>query len=157
MGPNYVFAFAFGIGVVAGLRSMLAPAAVAWAVKLGSLNLHESPFAFMESNLALVGLSIAAVGELVADLSPFVPRRTAVAPLVVRMISGGFCAACLCASAHHSVAIGVAFGAAGAVIGAFSGYEIRRRLVAKLNIKDFVVALGEDVIAVGLALFFVSR
>jgi uncharacterized membrane protein len=157
MGASYVFAFAFGIGIVSGLRSMLAPAAVAWAVKLGWLNLHESLFAFMESNLALVGVSIAAVGELVADLLPFVPRRTAIAPLVVRMISGGFCAACLCASAHHSVTIGVAFGAAGAVIGAFSGYEIRRRLVAKLNIKDFVVALGEDVIAVGLALFVVSR
>ena len=152
-----MFAFALGIGIVAGLRSWLAPAAVAWAVKLGWLNLHESPFAFMESNLALVGLSIVAVGELVADLLPFVPRRTAIAPLVVRMISGGFCAACLCASANHSVAIGVACGVAGAVIGAFSGYEIRKRLVSKLNIKDFVVALSEDAIAVGLALFLVSR
>ena len=157
MGPSYVFPLALGIGVVAGLRSMLAPAAMAWAVKLGWLNLHESPFAFMESNLAVAGFSIVAVGELVADLLPFVPRRTAIAPLVVRMISGSFCAACLCASVNHSVAIGVAFGAAGAVIGAFSGYEIRKRLVRKQNIKDFVVALSEDAIAVGLALFFVSR
>jgi uncharacterized membrane protein len=157
MGAGYVFIFAFGIGLVAGLRSLLAPAAVAWAVRLGWLNLHGSPFAFVESNLALAGLSILALGELVADLLHWVPKRTAVLPLVVRMISGGFCGACLCASANQLVTIGAALGAAGAVAGAFAGYDIRRRLVTKLNIKDFVVALCEDAIAIGLALFFVSR
>jgi uncharacterized membrane protein len=152
-----VFVFAFGIGIVAGLRSMLAPAAVAWAVRLGWLHLNGSPFAFMESNLALAGLSILALGELVADLLPFVPRRTALVPLIARMVSGGFCGACLCASAKESLAIGAGLGAVGAVIGAFAGYEIRKRLVTKLNIKDLFVALTEDVIALGLALLFVSR
>jgi uncharacterized membrane protein len=52
---------------------------------------------------------------------------------------------------------GAGLGAAGAVAGAFTGYEIRRRLVAKLNIRDFFVALAEDMIGVGLALFLVSR
>ena len=153
----FTLVFALGIGLVAGLRSMLAPAAVAWAVRLGWLNLHDSPFAFMESNLALVGFSIAALGELVADLLPFVPRRTALAPLVARMFSGGFCGACLCVSANKSLAIGATLGVAGAVIGAFAGYETRKRLVTKLNIKDLFVALSEDAIALGLALFFVSR
>jgi uncharacterized membrane protein len=157
MGASHVFIFAFGIGLVAGLRSLLAPAAVAWAVRLGSLNLHGSPFASVESNLALAGLSILALGELVADLLPWIPKRTAVLPLVARMISGGFCGGCLCASANQLVTIGAALGAAGAVAGAFAGYEIRQRLVTKLNIKDFVVALCEDVIAIGLALFFLSR
>jgi uncharacterized membrane protein len=152
-----VFIFAFGIGLVAGLRSLLAPGVVAWAVRLGWLNLHGSPFAFLELNLALVGLSVLALGELVADLLPFVPKRTAVLPLVARMISGGFCGGCLCASANQFVTIGAALGVAGAIAGAFAGYEIRRRLVTKLNNKDFVVALCEDAIAIGLALFFVTR
>jgi uncharacterized membrane protein len=152
-----MFAFALGIGIVAGLRSMLAPAAVAWAVRLGWLNLHGSAFAFMESNFALVGLSILALGEMVADLLPFVPKRTALAPLVARMFSGGFCGACLCASANRSLATGAALGATGAVIGAFAGYEIRKRVVTKLKIKDLFVALSEDVVALGLASFFVSR
>lgn len=152
-----MFAFALGIGIVAGLRSLLAPAAVAWGVRLGWLNLHGSPFAFMESNLALVALSIMAIGELIADLVPSVPRRTALAPLLARMLSGGFCGACLFVSANRSLMIGAALGAAGAVVGAFTGYEIRRRLVAKLKIKDLFVALGEDLIALGGALFFVSR
>jgi uncharacterized membrane protein len=157
MGTNYVFAFAFGIGIVAGLRSMLAPAGVAWAVRLGWLNLHDAPFRFMESTVVLTTLSLFAVGELIADLFPTIPRRTAPAPLVVRMISGGFCGACLCASANRSLPIGAALGAVGGIIGAFAGYEIRRQLVAKLKIRDLFVALCEDLIAISLAGFFVSR
>jgi uncharacterized membrane protein len=153
----YLFAIALGIGFVAGLRSLLAPAAVAWAVRLGWMNLHDSPFAFMESSLALVALSILALGELVADLLPIVPNRTALAPLLARMISGGFCGACVCASADRSLMIGAALGAVGAVSGAFAGYEIRRWLVANLKIKDVVVALSEDLIALSLALLCLSR
>jgi len=41
------------------------------------------------------------------------------------------------------------------IVGAFLGYSIRRRL--DLHIKDLVVAVCEDLFAVGLALFFVSR
>ena len=157
MDANYIFVFAIGIGVVAGLRSLLAPASVAWGVRLGWLHLHNTPLAFMESNVAVTVFSLLAIGELVADLLPQTPKRTDVAPLVVRMVSGGFCGACLCASANRFLTIGAALGAAGAVIGAFAGYEIRRRLVSQLRIKDLFVALSEDLVAVGLAWFFVSR
>jgi len=157
MGISYVFAFAFGIGVVTGLRSLMTPAAVAWAVRLGWLNLHGSPFAFMESTIVLTTLSLFAVGELVADLLPRIPRRTALAPLLARMISGGFCGACLCASANRPWLIGAALGAVGGIIGAFAGYEGRRRLVAALKIRDLFVALTEDVVALSLACIFVSR
>ena len=157
MDANYVFAFAFGIGVVAGLRSLLAPAAVAWAVRLGWLHLHDTPLGFMESIIALVIFSLLAIGELVADLLPQTPKRTDLAPLLARVLSGAFCGACLCASANKSLTIGAALGAAGGVIGAFAGYGIRRRLVSKLNIRDLFVALSEDLVALGLAWFFVSR
>jgi uncharacterized membrane protein len=149
----YLFALALGIGVVAGLRSLLAPAAVAWGVRLGWLNLHGSPFAFIESNVALVGLSILATGELVADMLPIIPKRTALAPLLARIFSGGFCGACLCASVHKSWPLGAVLGAIGAVIGAFAGYEIRRRLVLKFRIPDRIVALSEDLVALTLAAF----
>ena len=151
------FLFAAGIGFVAGLRTFLAPAAVAWAVRLGWLNLHGSPFAFMESNLALAGLTIGALGELVADLVPSIPKRTAVAPLLARLLSGAFCGACLCASANRSLPIGAVLGAAGAIIGAFSGYQIRRWLVTNLHIKDVFIALSEDVVALILAIFLVAQ
>jgi uncharacterized membrane protein len=111
----------------------------------------------MESNVALTLLSLLALGELVADLLPGIPKRTDLAPLLARILSGGFCGACLCASADKSLMIGAALGAAGGVMGAFAAYEIRRRLVFKLNIRDYFVALAEDAVALGLAWFFVSR
>jgi uncharacterized membrane protein len=157
MSANYVFLFAIGIGIVAGLRSLMAPAAVAWALRFGWLNLHASPFAFMESKVSLLAFSLLAIGELVADLLPKTPKRTAPAPLLARILSGGFCGACLCPSTNGSLAIGAALGAAGGVIGAFAGYEIRRRLVSKLNIGDYFVALSEDLVALGLAWVVVSR
>jgi uncharacterized membrane protein len=154
---NYLFVFALGIGVVAGLRSLLGPAAVAWAARLGWLHLHGTPLGFMESSIAVAIFSLLAIGELVADLLPQTPRRTDLVPLLARILSGGFCGACLCASANKSLTIGAALGAAGGVIGAFAGYETRKRLVSKLNIRDLFVALSEDVVAVGLAWFFLSR
>jgi uncharacterized membrane protein len=155
--PNYLFAFAVGIGVVAGLRSLMAPAVVSWAAHLGWLNLHGSHLSFMESTLAAAIFSLLAIGELVADMLPKTPKRTAPAPLLARILMGGLCGACLYASANDSLFIGALFGGTGAVIGAFGGYEIRRRLGNKLNLKDVFIALFEDLIAIGLACFLVSR
>lgn len=157
MNTTYVLAFAFGIGIVAGLRSLLAPAAVNWAVYLGWLALPNSPLAFMGSTAAVATFSVLAIGELVADLLPIIPKRTALAPLLARILMGGLCGACLCVSASHSLPLGALLGGIGGVMGAFTGYEVRRRLVSSFKIKDFFVALFEDLIALGLAWLFVSR
>ena len=152
---NYVFVLAFGIGIVAGLRSLTAPGVVAWGAHLSWLNLHGSPLAFMGSTMAVAILSLLAVGELVADKLPTVPKRTAPAPLIARLVTGGFSGACFCAAAGKSLLAGTLLGGIGGIVGAFLGYDIRRRL--DLHIKDLVVAICEDAIAIGLALFLVSR
>ena len=139
------------------MRALMAPAAIAWAARVGWVNLHDSPFAFMGSNIAVAIFSLLVIGELIADMLPKTPNRTALAPLLARILTGGFCGACLCACAHQSLTIGAAAGAIGALVGAFAGYEIRRRLVKKLNIRDLFVALCEDLIAISLACLFVSR
>lgn len=148
---------AIGIGIVAGLRSLTAPAVVAWAAHLGWLNLQGSPFAFMGSTTAVVIFSMLATGELVADKLPKIPKRTEVAPLLARIVTGGLCGACLFAAAGRLPVAGALLGGTGGVIAAFLGYELRRRLVNDLHIKDFVVAVCEDLFAIGLALFIVSR
>lgn len=157
MNANVVFALAIGIGIVAGLRSLLAPAVVAWGARLAWLHLQGTSLGFMESKVALVIFSLLAIGELIGDKLPRTPKRTAVAPLLARIVTGGLSGACLCVSANQSLGIGVLLGALGAVIGAFGGYEIRKRLVTQLNVPDVIVALVEDLIAISLALFLVSR
>jgi len=63
----------------------------------------------------------------------------------------------VCASANQSLIIGAALGAIGAVAGSFGGYQLRKRLVAGLNVKDIFIAIPEDLIAIGLAWFLVTR
>lgn len=149
--------FAFGIGAVAGLRALTAPAVVCWAAHLGWLSLRDSPVAFMASTWAVAIFSLLAIFEFVGDVLPKTPKRTAPAPLAARILMGSLCGACLSASANQSLWIGAVFGAIGAVIGAFAGYEIRKRLVATWNIKDIFIAIPEDLIAFGLACFLVTR
>ncbi|PZR73672.1 MAG: hypothetical protein DLM73_09955 [Chthoniobacterales bacterium] len=157
MNANYVFVLALGIGVVAGLRSLTAPAAVAWAAHLGWLNLNGGGLAFMGTGAAVTIFSLLAIGEFVADKLSATPKRTALGPLLARMVTGGFCGACLFAPAGQSLVIGALLGAIGGVIGAFGGYEIRKRLVSGLQIKDIFIALCEDLVAIGLACLLVSR
>jgi uncharacterized membrane protein len=153
---NYIFVFAIGIGIVAGLRSLLAPAVVAWAAHFDLLNLHGSALAFMGSRAAVAIFSIFAIGELVADKLPQTPKRTAFAPLLARILLGGLSGATLFAAAGKLLIVGALLGGTGGVIGAFLGYEIRRRLVNSLHIKDLFVALCEDFVAIALACFLVS-
>ena len=156
MHTDLVFALAVGIGIVAGLRSLTAPAAVSWAAHLGWLDLQGSSLAFMGSTVAVVIFSLLAVAEYVADLLPATPRRTTPGPLIARIVTGGLSGACLCASASHSLPLGAVLGGLGGVVGAFTGYEARTRLVRALKVKDRVIALSEDVVAIVLAWLFVS-
>ena len=111
-------ALAFGIGIVAGLRSLTAPAAVSWAAHLGWLDLQDSRLGFMGSTLTVVILSLAALFEYVSDLLPTTPRRTLPGPLVGRMVLGGFSGACLTVAANQSWLLGAVAGAIGGLIGA---------------------------------------
>ena len=142
--------------MVAGLRSMTAPAAVSWAACLGWIDLHGSPLHWMGSRVAVAIFSASAVAELVADKLPRTPSRTAAGPLIGRIVLGGLAGACLAISATESPLMGALLGGIGAVVGAFAGYEIRRRLVRALGAKDPVVAVVEDLVAVGLAYVVVT-
>lgn len=154
---NFVFLLALGIGIVAGLRSLLAPAVIAWAAHFDLLNLYASPLAFMGSRAAVAIFSIFAIGELIADKLPKIPKRTAFAPLLARILLGGLSGASLCVATGKSLLAGALLGGIGGVIGAFVGYEIRRRIVNNLHIKDIFVAICEDAVAIALACFVVSR
>ncbi len=75
MSENSVFFLAVGIGIVAGLRALTAPAVVSWAAYLGWLNLHDSPLSFMGSAVAVAIFSLAAIAEYVNDKLPKTPSR----------------------------------------------------------------------------------
>jgi uncharacterized membrane protein len=68
--------FAFLIGLFAGLRSLMAPAATAWAVHLGWLKLGR-PLSLIGSVPGVAIFTLLAIAELVTDKLPQTPSRTA--------------------------------------------------------------------------------
>jgi uncharacterized membrane protein len=156
MSASHVLLLAFLIGVVAGLRSLTAPAVVAWAAHRHWLALNTWPLSLFGSTTAVVVLTLLALAELVADQLPSTPSRTAPAGLIARIVLGGLSGAAVAAAGGQSAVVGLVAGAAGGVSGAFAGYSVRTRLVRALNLPDFVIACLEDAVAIGAGLLIVS-
>jgi uncharacterized membrane protein len=157
MSSSQVLLLVFLIGVVTGLRSLTAPAAVAWAAHLNWLNLHGTPLNFMASAAAVVTFTLLAAMELIADKLPKAPSRTAPLGLIARIVLGGLSGACVGVAGTQSIALGAVVGVAGGVAGTFAGYQVRTGLVRALKCPDLVIALLEDAVAVGGGLLIVSR
>ena len=148
-------ALAVTIGIVAGLRALTAPALVSWAAHLGWLHLEGTPLSFMGSMVAVVIFTLAAVAEYVTDQLPSTPARTVPMQLIARLLMGALSGACICVSAGQSLLVGAVLGAIGAAIGTYGGYHARKALVNSLKVKDILIAIPEDLIAIGLAYFVV--
>ncbi|MEN3334146.1 MAG: hypothetical protein V7641_3511 [Blastocatellia bacterium] len=148
--------FAFLIGLLAGLRSLTAPAAIAWATYLGWLKL-ERPLSLIGSVPSVVIFTLLAILELIADKLPKTPSRTAPLGLIARIVTGGLTGACVAAGGAKSALLGAVLGIAGGMVGCFGGYQLRTRLVQALGVPDFVIAILEDMVAVGGCLWIISR
>jgi len=157
MSSSLILALAFAIGVIAGLRTLTAPAVVCWAAHLGWINLHGSHLAFLGSTVTVVIVTLLAIFELVNDKLPATPNRTTPGPLGARIVMGALCGAALAIGGGQSVPLGAIAGIVGAVVGAFGGYQARHQIVKQLKVKDFGVALVEDLIAICGALLVVTR
>jgi uncharacterized membrane protein len=148
--------FAFLIGFFGGLRALTAPAVTAWAAYLGWLKL-EGSLSLIGSLPAAATFTVIALAELVADKLPQTPSRTAPPGLIARIVMGGLTGACIADAGTQGVLFGALLGAAGGLVGCFAGYKARTGLVKKLRIRDFNVALAEDLIAVAGSVWAVSQ
>jgi uncharacterized membrane protein len=157
MDTTSVFALAFAIGVIAGLRALTAPMVVSWAARLKWLTVAGTWAAFLGSAATPYIFTLLAIGELVNDKLPKTPSRKAPPSFAFRIVSGAFSGAALATGAGQSAAIGAVCGGLGAVAGTLGGYEVRTRLVKALHLPDLVIALAEDAVAVGGGFLLVSR
>ena len=142
--------FALLIGMVAGLRAMTPLAVLAWGAMLGWINLADAPHghwsAWLGSVIAVVVLSILAVGELITDQLPKTPSRTVSAQFVTRIVIGALAGAVIGTPFGH-IFSAIGAGMIGAVLGTLGGSAARGFLAAKFG-KDFPAALIEDAVAI---------
>lgn len=151
-----ILVFAFLIGVVAGLRALMAPTLVSWAAGLGWLPLEGTHFNFLSHSITRYLLSLLALGELVNDKLSKTPSRKVPPQFIARVVTGAFSGAAIGASKNSWVG-GLILGAIGAVAGTLGGAELRSRLVQAIGGKDLPIALLEDVIAIVGGLLIVSH
>ena len=142
------------IGMIAGLRTMTAPAAIAWGAYLGWQPLAESWAGFMGHWVAVLILTVLALGELIADQLPSTPSRKVPQQFGARIVSGAFSGAVM-GTLGGSLLIGLVAGAVGAVIGTYGGAAARASLGATFG-RDLPAALIEDAVAIAGALVIVA-
>jgi uncharacterized membrane protein len=149
------FLLLFLFGFVDGLRSLTAPAILCWAAHLGWLHFAGTRFAFIDHRSTLIGFTMLAIIELVADKLPNTPARTSPVGLIARIVLGGASGLALAASAGVSVPLAGVIASVGAIAGAFAGYHIRRAAVLQAQLPDLVAAVAEDAIAIAGGLLIV--
>lgn len=130
---------AFGLGIVAGLRTFTPIAAVL----------------LVRGGIWGIVFAVAAAGEYVVDVLPNTPSRTGALGLSARLVSGAF-AGWTIATMHAGAGLsGAIAGVLGAVIGTFAGHAARLAAIARIG--GYPAAIAEDLVAIGLAAFTVTR
>jgi len=157
MSLAFMLVLTFAIGLVSGLRAFTGVAAVAWAAHLGWINLAGTPLSFMASIWALVIFTILALVEYVTDQLPSTPPRTVPMQLGARLVMGSLAGASLAAAGATSLIVGIIGAIVGVLVGTYGGYHTRTGLVRGLKVADIAIAIPEDLIAIALGLFTVSR
>jgi uncharacterized membrane protein len=147
MKGSYTPVLAVGIGVVAGLRALTAPAVLAWAAERKWIRVGNSPFATIISAKATKRITDLAVSELIADKLPFTPSRLKAGPLASRIVSGAVCGATIYGVVKRPLMEGAVLGGVGAIGGAFAGYHMRKRL--SRDKPNLGIAVLEDALAIG--------
>lgn len=144
------YAQAAGFGLLAGLRSMAAPALV--SDRVGGhrgRRLRNTPLEPLTSPAAATTLTILAAGEMVADKLPWIPDRTALPSLLWRAASGALVGAAWSRAQGRRAAAGAVLGGAAAVVGTYGGFYLRRQAGRTFHLPDPVVGLLEDAIVLG--------
>ncbi len=139
------------LGAVGGMRSQMPLALLAWSARERQFAVDAGPpLSVLRSPKTLPVAAILAGGELIGDKLPMTPSRLEPGALAARFVVGGLAGAALALDAGQSPLEGVAAGMVGAGLGAYGGYQIRRWLGAASGVPDPVVAIGEDMVAIGI-------
>ncbi|PZU09126.1 DUF4126 domain-containing protein [Sphingomonas sp.] len=142
------------IGIVAGLRAMTAPAAVALAARFHGWPIEGSPLAFMAYRFTPWIFLVAALGELVTDQLPSTPSRKVPQQFGARLVTGALAGGTI-GAAHAMLWGGVLAGIVGAIIGTLGGAAARGALARRFG-SDRPAALIEDAVAIVGAFLIVA-
>jgi uncharacterized membrane protein len=145
---------ALGLGAVAGMRSLAAPAILSRQASSGGtwangLDLNRTPFDWMGKRFYSILLGILAAGELGGGKSNSAPPQTRPLSLALRAGSGALAGAAVFAGEDEPPLTGALLGAGAALIFTFAFHWARQKLAQNSRFSPRAMGLGEDLL-VGL-------
>ncbi|GAB3564010.1 hypothetical protein GCM10027578_08750 [Spirosoma luteolum] len=146
---------AFQIGIIAGMRSMMAPALVSHQLtSTPAASVRSRTLRFMHAPLTATLLKAAALGELIGDKMPAAPNRIAFPAILGRLGSGALAGATLAGATlldarPRERSYGALAGVLGAAVGSYGFFYLRRWLTTQQTMPALYAALAEDALAIG--------
>ena len=143
---------ALALGVVTGMRSMLAPAMTGRALAArDDLDDADQPAPMLASRGAQRFFVPMSAAEMLGDKMPFAPDRTIAPSMLVRALSGGVTAAALAGARREPVWLPALIGASAALIASEIGLGLRKRYGSSSGLANAALGFVEDGLALTLA------
>lgn len=154
-GPTAPIGTAISLGIIAGMRTMSAPAISSIIISRTTAGNADNLFLrIMQSKKTAAILSLAACGEFVGDKLPTTPNRIALPGLIPRFLSGTLAGAGVYSAKGKKPVIGALIGGTTAIAATFGSFYLRRYIVDYIKLPDAYIGGIEDaiVVASGIAL-----
>jgi uncharacterized membrane protein len=146
---------AIGLGALAGMRALTAPALLSHQLsKAEPALLENSPLRYLKSGPVALGLKLLAASELAGDKLPNMPDRTALPSLAVRAACGALVGAAIFTSSRDKALTGALVGGLAAVAGTYGSFYLRQALGEYGHVPNTIAGLMEDAVMLssGIAL-----
>jgi uncharacterized membrane protein len=138
---------AAGLGAIAGMRSLLAPALLSSELSLHRFTRWGGPIRrALASRRTAERLRFLSFGELLVDKTSLAPSRVAPLPLLERAVCGAIVGAASIRD-RRARSLGAVLGAASAVLASHLAYRVRMRVAPWGGVKNVLAGLVEDAIA----------
>lgn len=142
---------ALALGVVTGMRSMLAPTMTSRALaEHPDIEDAGEPARTLAASRTRHVLMPLAVGEMLGDKMPFAPDRTIAASMMVRALSGGTTAAALASVRRQPILVPALIGATAACVSSKVGNALRNRYGSSDVLTNASLGFAEDCLALAI-------
>ena len=138
---------AIGLGAIAGMRAMAAPALLSHYLTNDPAGaLYNTPLRYLQRPMVATTLKYLAGAELIGDKLPMTGDRIAPQGLIPRLISGAVVGATVAGANEKPKVTGALLGMAGAVVAAYGFFYLRKKVGQESGLPNVVLGLAEDAI-----------
>lgn len=146
---NTTYVLAAGLGVIAGMRSMAAPAFVSrYLSRQRRRRSYSAVTRLLASRRTANVLGLLAIGEMVADKTPLVPDRTEPPALAGRLLMAAVSGVAVAEARGGSWPMAALISAAAAAGSTYGFYHLRALAARRTGLSNPALGLTEDAVVI---------